>query len=106
MSKPPETDTFIWRDRNHSIHHPEIMSTDQLFYTLRMVWNHHMPEEAKLHPYYRYTFDDFYTDAYLTDAINAFTAELTKRAHLSYGMRLRLSHMLNWLDTYRINTEV
>ena len=91
---------FLWEDQLGQSWPPELMETRHLFYTLRMIWNHRMPEEAKLHPYKRY--DLRRSDKYLREAILALTKEITTRNDLTDEWRSGLSHMINWLSTHQL----
>lgn len=105
----PATD-FKWRDRHHKFHAVKDMATRHLFYTLRMIWNHTMPETAQFHPFQRYSFGRFYTDAYMQDAIRAIVAELGRRykgnSHaLPYDYLYTLDAMITYLKTPQIQEQ-
>lgn len=91
---------FLWVDQTGQQWPPELMETRHLFYSLRMIWNHRMPEEAKLHPYKQY--DLRRSDKYLRDAILALTKELATRSDLTDEWRADLQHMINWLSTHQL----
>lgn len=96
LSKTSEhipANTFEWRDREGNFHKPENMETRHLFYTLRMIWNHSMPEEFRLTPYNSYRFGDFYTDEYMKRAIRNIAAELTKRKDMTASFKAQLKFM-------------
>lgn len=64
-----KTVAWTWRDHSGRFLEPAAMETRHLFYTLRMIWNHTLPESVRLHPYRRYRFSPFYTIEYLQQAI-------------------------------------
>lgn len=68
-----------WMDRDGNLHDPREMETRHLFYTLRMIWNHAMPENVRLYPYKRYTFGGFCTDEYMQEAVRHIGQELLLR---------------------------
>jgi hypothetical protein len=72
------------------MHFVDEMETRHLFYTLRMIWNHSMPEEARSPSYKRYTFGAFYTPWYMGDAIRAIIPELQTRADLTSAWRAEI----------------
>ena len=70
---------FVWRDRKGKEYHPTLMDDQHLFYTVRMIWNHSMPDKVKLHPYNKYSFRAFYTTEYMKAAIMCLLPELLNR---------------------------
>ena len=78
ISNLPKTE-FKWRTKNGKFITPSEMTTSHLFFTLRMIWNHTMPEDAKLRPYTHYSFGVRYPREYMIDAIRALTIELAAR---------------------------
>jgi len=74
---------FEWRDQKGVFHKVEDMETRHLYYTLRMIWNHSVPEEMKLKPYKRYQFDCFYTPQYIAIAVRKMMRELIKRTDIT-----------------------
>ena len=96
---------FEWKDRNNNFYCVEDMATRHLFFTLRMIWNHTMPEEAKLKPYNKYKFGEFYTEAYLMDAIINIYYELIKRPDIMPAWRADLEHMHNYVNLQSINIQ-
>lgn len=87
------TPAFKWRDRTGNFHKVSEMETRHLYYTLRMIWNHTMPEEVKLKPYNAYDFSPFYTAEYMTEAIHHIGTELFKRTDILPGWQKDLSFM-------------
>jgi len=73
------TKPFQWRDRNGDFHDVAKMETRHLFYTVRMIWNHTVPDFLKLRPYIEYTFNPFYTPEYMYNAVEAILNELASR---------------------------
>ena len=70
---------FQWKDRNDVFHYPCDMETRHIFYTLKMIWNHSVPENMKLKPYKKYRFSPFYTAKYMKVAVKCLIAELKTR---------------------------
>lgn len=85
---------FAWRTQNNTMISPAAMTTQHLYYTLRMIWNHAVPEEYKLHPYKVYSFGGFYTKEYILSAIKELMKELCKRKDLKNAWVLELSYMI------------
>lgn len=74
---------FKWRDRHGIMHLPQAMSSQHLFYTILMIWNHHAPEELKFKPYNAYDFPAFYTHEYMRNAVYYLGRELSFRTDLN-----------------------
>ena len=71
---------FQWMDKYYVQHYPKDMATHHLFYTLRMIWNHTVPEDMKIKPYKHYRLDpNAYNKEYLITAIRALGEELARR---------------------------
>lgn len=70
---------FRWKDQDGNLWHPRDMETRHLFYAVRMIWNHAMPEEAQTHDFNTYRFSDFYTVEYMKLAVRTMIAELETR---------------------------
>jgi hypothetical protein len=89
-----ELSEFMWKDRNNRFHAPAQMETSYLYKTLKMIWNHSMPEEFKLMPYKLYAFGPFYTPAYMRQAAKAFVRELEHRkSDMTFVMCRELQYM-------------
>lgn len=62
---------------------PEIsvnkMETRHLWFTLRMIWNHTMPEHQRFKPYRHYSFGPKYTSEYMLEAVKEILKELAGR---------------------------
>lgn len=84
---------FMWKDRHNVFHAPFQMETSYLYNTIRMIWNHSMPEEFKLTPYRIYSFGPFYTPEYMRQAVRAFLNELTTRTDITFRMNRELRYM-------------
>ena len=95
---------FKWRDRHGEMHAPQDMETRHLFYTLRMIWNHTMPEAARL-PGNLYALSPQYTQAYMLEAIRALGNELANRDDLTAEWSSQLQRMINWLGTHQLKNE-
>ena len=75
--------SFLWRDRRWNLTPVKDMTTQHLFFTLRMVWNHSAPQAYRIEPYKRYHFGTFYTNKYIRDATRSIALELSTRADLT-----------------------
>jgi hypothetical protein len=84
---------------------PKEMATRHLFYTLRMIWNHSMPEEARIEPYRRYLFGRRHNPEYLKVAIIAIGMELAERDDLDDELSEQLLRMMNYFRQYRLTNE-
>lgn len=91
-----------WRDRTGQMRDPKRMTTNHLFFTIRMIWNHTMPVSARLRPYISYDFSPFYTKAYMLEAIKHLTPELATRTDMKPEWKRELSRMLDWLATHQL----
>lgn len=74
---------FQWRDQHGNFHEPRAMSTKHLFFTLRMIWNHSVPEPLQLKPFKHYHFSSYYTTHYMCQAVRALATELSTRKNLA-----------------------
>ena len=98
MATPPVSKRpFAWRDRRGVFYLPSEMVTRHLFLTLRMIWNHVMPDSARFHPYACYKFTPFYTEQYFKRAIVALANELSTRTDLAPSSAAELYRMQHWL---------
>ena len=89
--------TFKWRTAGgKEFLKPSDMTTQHLYSTLRMIWNHKMPEAARMYPYIEHEFSAYYTDKYMKLAIRQLALELATR-RLTKGMKEGLEHMIRWL---------
>ena len=97
--RPPTSPTvpFKWRDRDGHFHHPSTMPTRHLFYTVRIIWNNKMPQEARFPDAKLYEFSAFYTDVYLKQAIAELVRELTRRDNLEGPWKAQLRFMYEYL---------
>lgn len=95
--------TWRWKDKRHNFHYPKDMTTQHLFNTLKMIWNHAMP--VKVGIYNKYTFPAFYTDAYMKQAIKYLAIELSQRQDLFPASQMQLRFMVNWLARNQIGFE-
>ncbi len=84
---------FRWRDAGGNYHAPESMETRHLFYTLRMIWNHSMPEVWRIQPFRLYRFQPFYTEEYMRSAITAIGKELLSRPDLLPSWKAQIDFM-------------
>lgn len=88
---------FVWLDRKGCEHDVDNMDTRYIFNKLKMIWNHKMPNYAKIQPLKKYRFSKFYTDTYLANAILCFSISLNKRSDLSLSMKNDLDFMIDYL---------
>lgn len=77
-----EVKEFMWRDQRNNLHPVSSMHTRHLCSTLKMIWNHTVPELYKLRPFKRYSFSTFYTREYMIEAVRTMMEELAKRDDL------------------------
>lgn len=84
---------FLWRTRRGEFISPKNMQTSHLFFTVRMIWNHTVPEELKLRPYNEYTFDANYSKEYMAKAAECMLKELATRTDLTEKATRELNHM-------------
>lgn len=101
----PTTEPFRWRTSKHDGNRmllPSEMETRHVFFTLAMIWNHSMPEEARTHNYKKYKFGSYYTAEYMVQAIHALSRELATRKDMEPHWKKMLEHMLKWLGRYQL----
>lgn len=91
---------FLWKDSKERFHDPKKMRTKHLFFTLRMIWNHSMPEQMKLRPYMEYTFSEYYTVEYIITAISVIGKELLSRKDLLPEWEKELTYMKNCFNAF------
>ena len=91
---------FLWKDSKDRFHDPKKMRTGHLFFTLRMIWNHSMPEQMKLRPYIEHTFSEYYTAEYTITAINVIGRELLTRQDLLPEWEKDLNFMKNCFHSF------
>lgn len=93
-SSPPSlTEPFVWLTYEGAELAPAAMTTTHLFHSLRMVWNHTVPETYRLQPYRAWGGVADWPADYRRDAMTAFTAELAKRKDLTDMEGADLAHM-------------
>lgn len=74
---------FEWRSADGDFWAPKDMETRHVFYTVRMIWNHSVPEDMRVGRNIRlYRFGDFYTGEYMKSAVLALGRELLTRKDL------------------------
>lgn len=104
QTKTLPCEAFKWRDKKGVFHTPKSMETRHLFYTLRMIWNHSMLDTMRIEPYTRYTFNSFYTPAYMKEAIQHVGTELFKRNDLLPEWEMHLRYMAAcFMNEYKEN---
>ena len=90
---------FRWKDRNDNFHDVTNMETRHLFYTLRMIWNHRMPAEARFQQFKRYSFGNFYSPQYMLSAVYHIGRELANRDNLTERQEKELAFMAGYFST-------
>ena len=105
MGRDKPAEIFHWRDSKGVFHTPQSMATRHLFCTLRMIWNHRMPEEAKTHNYIKYKFGAFYTRRYMLQAVEELAFELKKRTDLTEDNLTTFARMIAWLKANGTETK-
>jgi len=91
---------FEWKDSNDDYYKLGDMTTQHLFFTFRMIWNHTAPKEMRINPYKRYYFSKFYTVQYMSDAVQAISFELSKRDDLKPYFKKCLDIIQEHLSIY------
>lgn len=84
---------FIWKTQDGCDIELSKMTTQHLFFTLRMIWNHSAPVEDRIEPYRRYYFSDYYTDEYVREGVRNMLIELSRRNDLKPYFTRCLNHM-------------
>ncbi|WCD44245.1 hypothetical protein Lumi_106 [Xylophilus phage Lumi] len=69
------------------------MKTSHLFYTLRMIWNNHLPEAFHVGVVKLYDFGPTYTTEYFGEAIRRLHAELILRSDLPSNLQREYDEM-------------
>lgn len=92
---------FQWKDRMDKLHYVDEMETRHLFYTLRMIWNHTMPAEARSESFHPYRFSSFYTVEYMENAIRAIARELAGRKDMRKEWQDELDNFMRYLSRHR-----
>ena len=90
---------FKWKTRTNDLLRVDQMETRHLFFTLRLIWNHTMPPEARLPEGNRYQLGYFYTAEYLESAIKAISHELSGRTDMAPDWSRQLAQMISLLST-------
>lgn len=74
---------FKWRTKGGEFYKPHNMTTHHLFFTIRMIWNHSVPEHMQIKPFKKYILSDFYDREYLIKAVYNLALELSTRDDLT-----------------------
>ena len=88
--------TFRWRQRGGQLWLPADMSTQHLWFTLRVLWNHAVPDDRRLTPYRSYEFGPSYTTDYLDTA----WLELGREIRTRKDMRPDWQKEFEWIQPY------
>lgn len=92
-----------WRTSRGIYIYPREMETRHLFFSLRMIWNHTMPEEAHIPEGMRYShFGPYYTEEYLKQAVKELSSELSKRNDMTPDWKRQLQSMIDKLKRYHL----
>ncbi len=70
---------FIWLDHKGIKHLPQQMATPHLFYALRMIWNHSVPEYYKIPGVRKYSDVPHWSFDYRREALRVLGDELDSR---------------------------
>lgn len=97
-------ENFKWKDQYGWFHAPQGMSTTHLFYTLRSIWNSHVPLPWRL-PGKLYEFGDFYTREYMLTAIKVLSKELFTRKDLPANLQAQFDVMVRLLSTHQLTED-
>lgn len=85
---------FKWRDAEGDFWSPADMETRHVFYTVRMIWNHAVPEDMRVGRNVRlYRFGKFYTHAYMKAAVLNLGKEVLTRNDLLPSQRRELGQI-------------
>lgn len=99
--KDVDLESFRWIDRKGGKHLVRDMDTHHLFFSLRMIWNHSVPEHLQLKPFIQYSLNR--TVEYLKVAVLALACELITRNDLNPEWEADILHMISSLkarDSY------
>lgn len=88
--KPP----FKWRTGGGVFIAPADMETRHLYFTVRMIWNHTVPEQFKLRPFNEYIFPPIYTTEFMAEALKHMLCELAVRKDLPEHWAQNLNYMV------------
>jgi len=83
---------FYWRNKGTVTAVTE-MTTDHLFYTIRMIWNNTMPEPVPDNPKF-YSYGPNHSDEYLAEALKHLSAELFTRDDIKAFQEEQLEWMI------------
>ena len=91
---------FTWYGRYNVPYKLKDMEDRHLFFTVRMIWNHAMPEEARTHEYRKYQFGSRYTPEYMKSALIHMIPELLNRDQSEWPKQWidQLNGMIAWLN--------
>lgn len=103
-SAAPPTERWRWRTNRGPRMLPEEMASTHLFFTLRMIWNNHCPEQHTVGDVKRYKFGGEYTPEYFRQAVQQIVPELQTWKDLPTWMIQHLDEMWKHFHN-RIETE-
>jgi hypothetical protein len=94
----------MWLDQNGGHHAPAQMDTHHLFYSIKMMWNHIVPDEYKILPYKKYRLGPKrFTKEYCKLAVYELSKELfTRKDYWHYYDQMtqihnKMKQMEGWL---------
>lgn len=90
------TEGFRWIDQHGEKHCVKEMTTQHIFFSLRMIWNHSAPIHMRIEPYKRYAIHR--SVEYITLAVKHLYAELETRTDLQPYFIKCLRHMKECLE--------
>jgi hypothetical protein len=91
---------FKWRDKFGNALSLKDMTTQHLFFSLRMLWNHNTPEEWRIYPYTVYNLSNM-ERSYVNEAVIALLAELEKREDLTPYFKKCMRIMYERIEQYQ-----
>ena len=99
--KYPVDPNFFWQTQEGDIVHPSEMTTWHLFNCLRMIWNHTVRLDYRIHPYRRYRNIDWPREQIYRAIQNLFN-ELMNRPDRAPRMEQEIAYMKQVVFTYGI----
>lgn len=91
---------FVWTAQDGVEMTPQEMTTRHLFYTIRMIWNHTMPEESRSSTFKRYRIHR--SSKYLKAAVVALGTELLTRNDLQPEWEAEIQRWRNYLNGQKL----
>ncbi len=104
-----DIDSPRWLTHDKGSIKPKEMATTHLFNTIKMIWNHTVPEDMKLKPYKKYKIDTrVYTHSYISQILRLLLQELSTRSDTELIMRdmIRIDNMMKKLTSENFSIEM